>query len=85
MDTVQLLTTITPAEAISRLRELGMSISIQTLYAGIQQGTFKFGDYVRMEKDVYFIYLAKFERWIADRLHEEVIPEVPKFEQEVNA
>jgi len=75
--TVQSIVTITPAEAVEILRGYGMKIGRSALCAGIQQGSFPFGTFIQMENEVYFIYLAQLNRWIADRLMDEEVPEVP--------
>lgn len=75
--TVQSIITVTPAEAVEILHSYGMNIGRSALCAGIQQGSFPFGTFIQMEKEVYFIYLAKLNRWIADVLMDEIVPEVP--------
>ncbi len=75
--TVQSIVTVTPAEAVEILHSYGMKIGRSALCAGIQQGCFPFGTFIQMENEVYFIYLAKLERWIADRLMDEEVPEAP--------
>ena len=78
--TAQSIITLNPKEAVQLLHSYGMSIGRERLCAGIRQGVFKFGDFIQMEGEEYIIYLALLERWIAKRLCEETIPEVPKEE-----
>ena len=60
--------TITPQEAVDRLREAGMKIGPQTLREGILQRVFPFGDAVEMEDPVFWIYPRKLEAWIEENL-----------------
>lgn len=79
MATAAVMRTYTTEEAACVLRAYGLSIGTETLKAGIRQGSFPFGNYVEMDKGVYFIYAAQFDRWIADRCIQEEIPEVPEY------
>lgn len=75
--TVQSIVTVTPAEAVEILHSYGMNIGRAALCEGIKQERFPFGTFIQMEKEVYFIYLAKLNRWIADVLMDEIVPEAP--------
>lgn len=80
--TVPVLRTITINEALDILRSRGMKISRETLCAGIEQGTFKFGDHVKRDNDVYYIYVSLLNKWMADRMVEEEVPVIPVLPQE---
>ncbi|MDR1001704.1 MAG: hypothetical protein LBL82_00315 [Oscillospiraceae bacterium] len=72
------LRTITPEEATRRLRDVGVSIGVETFKKGIRDKVFPFGDYIEMSKGVYLVYASKFEAWIDERITQEPIPQIPK-------
>lgn len=61
--------TITPAEATEQLRAMGISISPDTLRAGLEQEKFPFGLSVETKSGGkwYQIYKKLFEEWIEER------------------
>lgn len=62
-----IIETITPEEATKRLRVMGMSMSPETMRAGIIQGVYPFGDVVQCEKGPKFtIYCKKFYDWVRE-------------------
>ena len=59
--------TLTVNEAVERLREAGMSISLDTLRRGIEDRVFPFGIFVRTkESTAYWVSPKKLDAWIAD-------------------
>lgn len=77
MATQTVIRTYTLEQAVNRLRDLGMSIGLKTLKAGLLQGVFPFGNCIELDRDVIYIYASLFDRWIAERCIEELIPEIP--------
>ena len=69
MDNKLTIETLPVEKATNMLRELGMSISKDTLRRGIEQGKFPFGSCVRSESGspIYYIYRVLFDRWISER------------------
>lgn len=60
--------TMTPQEAAEYLRAHGMSVSVETLRRGIQQGVYPFGVYISGGKSPIFqIYKRLLDEWIAER------------------
>lgn len=68
MNETTMIETITVEETTQLLRKLGMKISNTTIYRGIQQRVFPWGDYIQGEKGpIYFVYRVMLDDWIADR------------------
>lgn len=66
---MQIIETMTPQRACERLRETGMSVGLDTMRAGIEQGAYPFGICIRTEKGnpVYQIFGKLLEDWIRER------------------
>lgn len=67
-----MIPTITPKEAVDRLRALGMNTSETAIRDGIEQKIFPFGDCVLIQDGVkrtrrFYIYEKLFNEWIAQR------------------
>lgn len=63
-----MIETITPRQAAEILRSNGMSITAETLGAGLQQGVYPFGVCVKLERSpVYQIFKPLLEKWIDER------------------
>lgn len=62
--------TLTPEEAVERLRERGMKISPETIRRGLEQGVFSFGDAIQTSDRScrYLIYERLFTEWMAERM-----------------
>ena len=59
---------IQQATSTEIMRASGMSMTTNTLRAGLQQGVFPFDDYIEREKGpVYHINKKLFDRWMAER------------------
>lgn len=62
---------VRPQVAVEYLRDVGFSMSKDTLQAGLQQRVFPFGDYIHAPtpggQDVYLIYPALLAKWAAER------------------
>ena len=83
MATALTLKTLTIAETLNVLRNTyGMKISQPTLEAGIRQGVYPFGVCIELDRCVYQIFESMLYRWISERCIEEIIPELPKEEEE---
>ena len=69
MNDTPMIETLTVAETTQLLRSLGMKISPGTIYLGIEQGTFPWGDCIRSKEGnpTYFVYRVLLEDWIAER------------------
>lgn len=66
---MQVIETLTVAEATEQLRALGLRVSPTALRDGIEQGTFPFGDYIasRNSGKRYIVYKRLFDEWVNDR------------------
>lgn len=67
-----MIPTLTPKEAVDRLRELGMNTSETAIRDGIEQKIFPFGDCVVINDGAkrgrrFYIYEKLFDEWIAER------------------
>ena len=67
-----MIETITPKEAVDRLRALGMNTSETAIRDGIEQRVFPFGDCVVINEGAkrgrrFYIYEKLFSDWIAER------------------
>ena len=63
------ITTITPEEAVERLRAAGVFVGPQIVRAGIQQKVFPFGDCIVTDNGSrrFLVYSSLLERWITER------------------
>ena len=64
-----MIKTLTVREATERLRALGMKITVDTMYSGLQQGVFPFGQHIETKNGnpVYLVYEKLFKQWIEER------------------
>lgn len=64
-----MIQTLTLNEAAAYLRERGLSISNETLAAGLEQGVFAFGTAFRAngKNRVVMIFKRLLDQWIAER------------------
>lgn len=69
---MEIIETMTAAEATQRLRALGMRISPEILVRGIRSHEFPFGNVIPPEKPGEsprtYVYTVLFEDWIAERV-----------------
>lgn len=59
--------TISIQEAVERLRSYGMSMTVQKLKAGAEQGVYPFVDVVNMKNYSYCVYEKLFDEWCLKR------------------
>lgn len=65
--------TLNVATATEIMRAAGISMTADTLRAGLEQGIYPFGDCVKREKGpVYHIYKKLFDRWMNERAVEAI-------------
>ena len=57
---------MTCEECCQRFRELGVSMHLDTLRSGIEQGVFPFGLCINMNNRKFLISRKKFEEWIEE-------------------
>ncbi len=64
------LPTMTPEQAATRLRQLGMRTSPARIRQGIRDGVYPFGVCIRVSdrRIEYEIYTKQFEEWVAERI-----------------
>ncbi len=64
--------TMSIQETCDAMRELGIGMTNATVYRGIEQGVFPFGDCITGNKQkVYRVYRKLFEKWVEERaIHE---------------
>lgn len=65
--TREVIPTIKPEEAVERLRDMGMTISVPTLKQGIKDGVFPFGAAVQNKDCRYYVFTVLFDKWIKER------------------
>lgn len=64
--------TITPKEAVDRLRALGMNTSETAIRNGLEQGKYPYGECILFQDGAkqtrrFYIYEKLFNEWIAER------------------
>lgn len=64
-----MIETLTVREATEKLRSLGMKITVDTMYSGLQQGVFPFGHHIETKNGnpVYLVYGKLLDEWIKER------------------
>ena len=67
-ETIRVIETLTVQEACEELRALGMSISLDKLRDGIEQGVFPFGICIQMKERKFDIFRVPFDKWISERV-----------------
>lgn len=69
-----IIRTITPQEAVEKLRSMGMKISPDVIRSGLEQKVFPFGDAVENGNGGYryFVYSRLLDEWIGQRVEEVV-------------
>ena len=58
---------MTVQEACEELRALGMSISLDKLRDGIEQGVYPFGTCIHMKERKFDIFRVLFNKWVDER------------------
>ena len=58
---------MTVADAVKAMREAGIKSSPDRVMAGIEQGVYPWGDYIKMRSPEYTVYRKMFEQWMKER------------------
>ena len=59
--------TITVQEAVERLRQYGLSMTVEKLKVGAAQGVYPFLDVVNMKNASFCVYEKLFDEWCLER------------------
>ena len=67
MNENKMIETMTVQETVEELRTLGMSISLDKLRDGIEQGVYPFGTCIQMKSREFDVFRVLFDKWVDER------------------